>query len=78
MEDEKTQKELFDFEPQKRTFPKLSQLLPKPNLDGKRTLTVTLEAAILIIIGIVLIMVIMFAYGVERGRTIKQIGRAHV
>ena len=76
MDDEKIQKELFPFETQKRSFPRLSQLLPKPNLDGKRTLTVTLEAAILIIIGIVLVTVIMFAFGVERGRTIKGIAVA--
>lgn len=73
MEDEKKQKELFEFEPRKKTFPKLSQILPRPDLDGKYLITLSLETMILIVIGIILIMITIYAVGIERGRSAKQV-----
>lgn len=66
------QKELFEefHEKPRKSFTKLESFLPKADFEGKVSITLGLEKAVFISIGIILIMIIVFAMGVERGRTI--------
>ncbi|MBP7055974.1 MAG: SPOR domain-containing protein [Candidatus Omnitrophica bacterium] len=69
MDNEGYQKELFeefDKKP-KKTFPGL-KILPKADFEGKVLITISLEKAVFVSIGIILAMTIVFALGVERGR----------
>lgn len=70
--DSEYQKELFEFDDKPRKqFPGLERMLPKADFEGKISVTLGLEKIIFISIGIVLCMVIVFALGVERGRSIE-------
>ena len=69
MEEEKYQKELFEFEQPKRSFSKLTDILPKADFEGRRSLTLTIEKAVFISIGVVMAMVVVYALGVESGRS---------
>jgi len=69
MDEERYQKELFKFEEPKRHFPKLVKMLPKPDLEGKVAVTLTLDKIVFIFIGIVMIMVMVYAIGVESGKS---------
>ncbi|MCM8790288.1 MAG: SPOR domain-containing protein [Candidatus Omnitrophica bacterium] len=68
MDEEKYQKELFEFEQPKRSFSKLSEILPKADLEGRMTFTFTMEKIVFISIGIVMAMVVVYALGVESGK----------
>ncbi|MFA5143124.1 MAG: hypothetical protein WC522_02985 [Candidatus Omnitrophota bacterium] len=68
MEDEKYQKELFEFEKPKRFFPKLSDFFPKADFERNVVLTITLDRAVFIAIGIIMVMVAVYALGVEKGK----------
>lgn len=70
MEEEKYQKELFEFKKPKRLFPKLAGIFPKADFEGRALLTLTLERAIFILIGVIMLMVLVYALGVERGRSL--------
>lgn len=72
MDEEKYQKELFEFEKPKRLFPRLSNLLPKADFEGRIVITLTLEKVIFIAIGIIMLMVVVYAVGIERGRTVNK------
>jgi len=61
-------KELFDFEQPKKTFSGLSNMLPKADFEGRIMITLTLEKMIFIAIGIMMLMVIVYAFGVESGK----------
>lgn len=69
MEEDKQQKELFEFEPPKRSFPRLGAIFPRSDFEGKLSVTLTLERLIFILIGIIMLMVIIYALGVEAGRS---------
>ncbi|MDD5436965.1 MAG: SPOR domain-containing protein [Candidatus Omnitrophica bacterium] len=69
MEDEKFQKELFEFEKPKRFFPRLSDFFPKADFERNVVLTLTLDRAVFIAIGIIMVMVAVYALGVEKGKT---------
>jgi hypothetical protein len=71
MEEERNQKELFEFEEPKKPFSKLTKMLPKPDFEGRVAITLTLEKMVFISIGIVMLMVIVFALGVENGKSRK-------
>ncbi len=68
MEEEKYQKDLFEFEEPKRSFSKLTSILPKADLEGRMVMTFTMEKMVFISIGIVMAMVVVFALGVENGK----------
>lgn len=68
MEEEKYQKELFEFEKPKRAFPKLSDLFPKGDFENRIAVRLTLERIVFITIGLIMLMVIIYAFGVETGR----------
>ena len=70
MEEEHYQKELFEFDKPKRSFPRLTGILPKSDFDGKIAISLTLEKLIFIAIGIIMLMVIVFALGVEKGKAL--------
>jgi len=69
MDEEKYQKELFPFEKPKRFFPKLSDFFPKGDFERNVVLTLTLDRAVFIAIGILMVMGVLYALGVETGRS---------
>lgn len=69
MDEEKYQKELFEFEKPKRLFPKLSDFFPKGDFERNVILTLTLDRAVFIAIGIIMVMVALYALGVEAGKS---------
>lgn len=69
MEEEKFQKELFEFEQPKKTFSRLTDILSKADFEGRVTVTLTLEKMVFIAIGIIMAMVIVYALGVESGKS---------
>ncbi|MFH0764269.1 MAG: SPOR domain-containing protein [Candidatus Omnitrophota bacterium] len=76
MEEEKGQKELFEFEKPKRSFPKLSSFLPKADFERNILITLTLEKIIFISIGLILAMVVVYALGVEVGKAKTAVQKA--
>ena len=71
MENDRQQKELFDFEETKKPFSGLAHILPKPDFEGKVAIVLTLEKMVFISIGIVMLMVLVYALGVETGKSRK-------
>ena len=72
MEGEQYQKELFEIEKPKRSFPRLRKILYKTDFENRVLITITLDRLIFISIGIIMLMVIVFALGVERGRALRK------
>ena len=69
MDDEKNQKELFEFEKPKRFFPRLSDFFPKADFERNVAFTLTLDKVVFIVIGIIMAMVVVYALGVEAGKS---------
>ena len=72
MDEEKYQKELFEFEKPKRFLPKLSDFFPKGDFERNVILTLTLDRAVFMAIGIIMAMVVVYALGVESGKSKAQ------
>lgn len=72
MDDDSYQKELFQFDEPKKPFSRLSTILPKPDLQGKVAVVVTLDRMVFIALGIVMAGVLVFAVGVETGKRRSQ------
>lgn len=68
MNEERSQKELFEFQEPKKPFSKLANILPKPDFEGRIAVTLTLEKIVFIFIGMIMVMVLVFALGVESGK----------
>ena len=67
MENEKIQKELFEFEaPKKISRPRFGSFLQKSDFGIK----LTAEKLVFISIGIIMLMVVFFALGVEKGKSL--------
>jgi hypothetical protein len=64
MENERYQKELFEFEQTKRQKPRFGGIFQRANF----AITLTAEKIVFIIIGIIMLMVVFFALGVEKGK----------
>lgn len=69
MEEEKHQRELFEFEQPKRSFSRLADMLPKADFEGRVAITISLEKMVFISIGIMMALVIVYALGVESGKS---------
>ena len=69
MEEEKHQRELFEFEQPKRSFSRLADMLPKADFEGRVAITISLEKMVFIAIGIMMVMVVVYALGVENGKS---------
>ena len=67
MEENKYQKELFEFEKQKKPFPRFGRIF----LKGDFGLTFSMEHLVFISIGLIMLMVIIYALGVERGKSLR-------
>lgn len=65
---EKEQKELFEFEKPKRTFSGIGRIFSFPK--SSFGITLSLERAIFISITIIMMMVVIYALGVERGKVL--------
>jgi hypothetical protein len=63
MPEEGYQKELFEFERPKRSFPRL-RLFPK----GSQFITLTMEKVVFLLIGLVMAVIVVYALGVEGGK----------
>jgi len=72
MEEEKYQKELFEFEKPKKVFPRFANIFSRSELEHSFSLVLTLDKVILTAIGIIMLMVIIYALGVESGRAISK------
>lgn len=72
MEEEKYQRELFEFEQPKKSFSRLTDMLPKADFEGRVAITLSLEKMAFISIGIMMAMVIVYALGVESGKSRKE------
>ncbi len=68
MDEDKYQKELFEFEKPKRFFPRISDLFPKADFERNVAITLTLDKVVFIAIGIIMLMVAIYALGVEAGK----------
>lgn len=68
MEAEREQKELFEFEKPKRAFPKFGRIFPFP--ASSTGITLSLERIIFISIAMLMLMVVLYALGVERGKAL--------
>ena len=70
MEDERPQKELFPFETPKKRFSGLAGIFRKAGIDGSVfAITLKIDKLVFISIAIIMLMVIVYALGVERGRS---------
>jgi len=69
MDEEKYQKELFEFDKPKKPFLRLSRILPKADFERNVLITLSLEKVIFISIGILMFLVLVYALGVEVGRS---------
>lgn len=67
MEEDRYQKELFEFEKQKKPFPRFGRIFLKSNFG----LTFSMEKLVFISIGLIMLMVIIYALGVERGKSLR-------
>jgi len=79
MEEERSQKELFPFEPPKKRFSGFAEIFRKAGIDGSVfAVTLKIDKLVFISIAIIMLMVVVYALGVERGRKIppKRIGAA--
>jgi len=72
MEEEKYQKELFEFEKPKKIFPRFANIFSRSELEKSFSVVLTLDKIILIAIGMIMLMVIIYALGVESGRSISK------
>ena len=72
MDEEKYQKELFEFEKPRKRFPRFSDLFPKADFDNRVAITLTLERLIMIAIGLLMLAVVVYAFGIETGRRITK------
>lgn len=72
MEEEREQKELFEFQKPKRPLRGLGKIFSGAAFDGRRfALVLTLDRVIFISIGLIMLMVVIYALGVERGRSVN-------
>lgn len=69
MDEEKYQKNLFEFDQPKKSFSRLADMLPRADFGGRVAITISLEKIVFISIGIMMVMVIVYALGVESGRS---------
>ena len=65
--EERYQKELFEEYRPKRHFPKSENMVPKTRFS----LTLSLEKAVFSSIAIVMVMVVVYAFGVEKGKALE-------
>jgi len=70
--DDKPQKELFEFEKPKRRFRGFPNLFPKADFGANFAVMLTLEKAVFIVIAVIMLLVVVFALGVERGKSITR------
>lgn len=69
MEEENFQKDLFQLDEPKKSFARLSDILPKADFEGKVAITFSLEKLVFMVIGVIMAMVVVYALGVENGKT---------
>jgi len=71
MEEERPQKELFEFESPKKRFSALAGIFRKAGIDGSVfAITLKIDKLVFISIAVIMMMVVVYALGVERGRSV--------
>lgn len=67
---EERQRELFEFdEKPRKAFPSLGNIFQKNDFENKYLVTVSPERFVFVAIGLVMVLVFVYALGVERGKT---------
>ena len=70
MGEERRQQELFEFEQPKKRFRGLSEIFKKAGLDGSTfAVTLKMDKMVFLSIAVIMLMVVVYALGVERGRS---------
>jgi len=73
MEEEKSQKELFEFDKPKRRFSPLAEIFRFSGVEGPAfAVTLKLDKIVFISIVIMMAMVVIYAVGVEQGKSISR------
>lgn len=71
MEEERLQKELFPYETPKKRFSGFAGIFRKAGIDGSVfAITLKIDKLVFISIAIIMLMVVVYALGVERGRSV--------
>ncbi|MCX5680202.1 MAG: SPOR domain-containing protein [Candidatus Omnitrophica bacterium] len=72
MEEDRPQKELFEFKTPRRRYSGFAGIFRKAGIDGSVfAITLKIDKLVFISIAIIMMMVIVYALGVERGRSVK-------
>ena len=72
MEEDRPQKELFPYETPKKRFSGFAGMFRKAGIDGSVfAITLKIDKLVFISIAIIMTMVVVYALGVERGRSVK-------
>ena len=71
MQNDNAQKELFEFEKPKKIFPRFRGIFPGPNLENSFSVTMTLDKLIFVAIAMIMLLVVVYALGVERGKAVR-------
>ena len=72
MEEERHQKELFEFEKPKKRFRGFADIFPKAGFGANFAVMLTLEKAIFMSLAAIMLLVVVFALGVERGKSMPK------
>lgn len=72
MPENRPQKEFFEFEKPKKSFFRLPRIFRRADLDSNLTVSLGLEKILFISIALVMVAVIIYALGVERGKAISR------
>ena len=71
--EEELQKEFFEFEDRpKRKFPSFGKIFQKNDFENRYLFTLNPERLVFVAIGVVMLLVIVYALGVERGKSIAR------
>ena len=71
MDDKNLEKELFEFEKPKKPLPKLFNIFSKTDFEGKIAIRLSPDKIIFIVIITMMLLVIVYALGVERGKVLS-------
>lgn len=71
MDEERPQKELFEFEPPRKRFSGIAGMFRKAGIDGSVfAITLKIDKLVFISIAVIMTMVMVYALGVERGKSV--------
>lgn len=73
MEEDRPQKELFEFDAPKKRFSGFTEIFRKAGIDGSVfAITLKIDKLVFISIAVIMIMVIIYALGIEKGKSVTR------